>query len=68
MIIVAKKRLTYQKESVMDNRPDEKVVDIEKKVYATPELVEHGTLSQVTKSGPNATPEDLELASDPTEG
>jgi hypothetical protein len=58
MIITTKMRVTYQKESIMDNTPNERIMSVEKKVYTTPELIEHGTLSEITNSGTNLGPED----------
>ncbi len=35
----------------MKDTLNENIIDIQKKDYVTPELVEYGTLSEVTKSG-----------------
>jgi hypothetical protein len=35
----------------MESTLNQKVVDVEKKVYVAPELIEYGILSEVTNSG-----------------
>lgn len=59
MTIAIKKCLTHRKENIMDNiSPNEKITKIEKKVYITPEMVEHGILSEVTNGEGNCEPYD----------